>query len=152
MAKKTQSKRAPLKYAPVPVVAGSADRAESESHLRAFIAAFVRPHARSRWIHCLLEEPEKARGHLYRFALDQESCYCTELKGADGFPAALASVYGSERGLYVDGRTPPCTMTAAEAATMATENGCDAVISFVPGRRALFFDHEGTAWRCERVL
>ena len=55
-----------------------------------------------------------------------------------------------ERGVYFDGERPPCQMTVAEAATMATEECRDAVLSLNPGRRVLFFHHEGTAWKCER--
>ena len=41
-------------------------------------------------------------------------------------------------------------MTAAEAATKATEGFADAILSFVPGRNALAFYHEGGVWKCKK--
>jgi hypothetical protein len=131
--------------APVP-----ATREEQDTHLRAFIRQFITPAAQNRWAHCLLESSEKAAGHLHRFERDLDPRYCREMKGPDAFPLSLEAVYGSERGVYFDGKRPPCQMTAAEAATMATEESRDALLSLSPGRRVLFFHHEGTAWKCER--
>lgn len=141
-------KQAP-KYVPVTVAPVPATWEETECHVRAFIASFIKLERRSRWAHCVLASREKASGHLHRFGHDHEGGRCAELEGADGFPLALEDRYGSERGLYFDGVLPPCRMTAAEAATKTTEEGSDALLSFVAGSRALFFHHEGRVWRCE---
>ena len=97
----------------------------------------------------MLESPGKAAGHLHCFDRDQYSC-CCQIKGPDAFPLVLEAVFGPERGLYFDGRRSPCWMTAAEAATIATEEGNDALLSLAPGRRVLFFHHQGGVWKCER--
>lgn len=142
---------APVKYQPVPVAPVPATRDEQERHLRAFIREFIRPTAQSRRTHCLLDSPEKAAEHMHRFEHDQEPRSCNPMKGAEAFPCSLEQAYGNERGLYFDGERPPCRMTAAEAATMATEQSRDALLSLTPGKRVLFFHPDGIAWKCEQT-
>jgi hypothetical protein len=151
MARKPRDGKTPIKYSPVDVTPVSTSNEECERHLRAFIAQFIHIDRQRRWTHCLLESPTKAAQHLHRFATDRDARCCTELPGADSFPQSLGNVYGAKRGLYFDGIAPACKMTAAEAATMATEHFRDALVSFVPGKRVLFFHHDGTAWRCDRL-
>ena len=139
----------PIRYVPVPVVPVPASREEQEAHLRAFIRQFIGAASQARWTHCLLENPERAAGHLHRFDRDQNPRCCHEIEGAGSFPLSLEAVYGSERGVYFDGEHPPCKMTAAEAASIATEGSRDALLSLLPGRRVLFFHHGGTVWKCE---
>jgi hypothetical protein len=146
---KPKTNRVPIKYSPVETAPVPATLEEQMMHLHGFIAQFIEPGRRDRWTHCLLDSPEKASGHLHRFSADQEACCCTELKGAESFPKSLEATFGMERGLYFDGLTIPCKMTAAEAATMAAENFRDVLLSLVPGKRVLFFDHGGAVWRCE---
>jgi hypothetical protein len=147
---KPKPDRTPMKYSPVEVAPLPATLEEQTHHLRGFIERFVASGRRARWTHCLLDSPDKACEHLHRFGTDQEARHCTELSGADCFPRSLEAALGQERGIYFDGITAPCKVTAAEAATMATEHFRDALLSYVPGRRVLFFDHEGAVWLCER--
>src|SRR5438876_5964192 len=147
---KRKTSGTPIQYVPVQVAPVAATPQEQETHLRAFIRQFIRPVAQSRWTHCLLESPEKAAGHLHRFDTDQDPRYCCEMKGPDTFPLSLEAVYGPERGIYFDGECPPCQMTVAEAATMATEQYRDALLSLTPGKRAVFFHHAGITWKCEQ--
>jgi hypothetical protein len=144
-----KTNRAPIKYSPVGTAPVPATLEEQIMHLQGFIAQFIEPRRRARWTYCLLDSPEKASGHLHRFGADQEARCCTELKGAERFPQSLEATFGLERGLYFDGITAPCKMTAAEAATMAAENFRDVLVSFVPGEKVLFFDHDRAVWRCE---
>jgi hypothetical protein len=139
-----------MKYSPVEVAPLSATPEEQTQHLRDFIEQFIVYGRQARWTHCLLDSPEKAAEHLHRFGTDQEARHCAVLKGANSFPQALAITFGLERGLYFDGIAAPCKMTAAEAATMAAEHFRDALLSFVPGKKVLFFDHDGSVWLCER--
>lgn len=118
--------------------------------MRAFIRHFIHPSFQSRWMHCLQESPGKAAAHLHRFDKDHDPHYCCEMNGPDTFPRSLQAAYGSERGIYFDGGSPPCRMTAAEAATTAAEQCRDALLSLTQGKRALFFHHSGTTWRCEQ--
>ncbi|MCC2670920.1 MAG: hypothetical protein K0Q72_3391 [Armatimonadetes bacterium] len=137
------------KYVPVPVDPRPAAAAEVEAHLRAFITAFISTRSRPRWEHCLLVAPKKARGHLQHFRRDHDPAHCRELRGAAGFPLRLAGIYGSQVGIYFTGHANPLQVTAAEAATLATEHFADAVFSLVPGKLALYFDHDGGVWACE---
>jgi hypothetical protein len=146
---KPKTSGTPMKYAPVAVAPVPVTLEEQTQHLRGFIGRFIAPDRQARWTHCLLDSPGKASGHLHRFGSDLEARHCTELRGSDNFPQALATTFGSERGVYFDGTAAPCKMTAAEAATLATEHFRDVLISFVPGKKALFFDHDGSVWRCE---
>jgi hypothetical protein len=147
---KRETSGTPVQYVPVQAAPVPATREEQDNHLRAFIRQFIVPVAQSRRAHCLLESPEKAAGHLHRFERDLDPRYCREMKGPDAFPLSLEAVYGTERGVYFDGERLPCQITAAEAATIATEQGGDALLSLIPGRRVLFFHHGGTAWKCEQ--
>jgi hypothetical protein len=140
---------ASTKYSPVGAAPVPATPEEQMIHLQGFIAQFIEPGRRARWTHCLIDRPEKASSHLHRFGADQAARCCTELKGAESFPQFLEATFGLERGLYFDGITAPCKMTAAEAATMAAENFRDVLVSFVPGKKVLFFDHDRAVWRCE---
>lgn len=141
--------KAPMKFEAVPVRPVPAAPEEVEQHLRAFVAAFICRDRRDRWLHALVEKPGKATDLLHRFAFDCDDRYFLRLHGAEAFPQALTALYGQERGVYFGGMEPPCRMTAAEAATVASA-GTDLLLSFEPGRRALFFDHDGSAWRCDR--
>ena len=140
----------PPKYEPVPVSPIPCTQEELESHLSAFVARFIQQPRQSRWRHSLLERPKKASRHLSRVETDLAEGECVELQGAASFPGSLTDRYGSVPGVYFDGTRVPCKMTAAEAATIATEEFRDAILSLVPGERALVFHHEGRCWACER--
>jgi hypothetical protein len=150
VAKSKRGKSEGEKYIPVPMVSRGDLPLNVGDHLRTFIAAFVHAEARSRWEHCLLEAPQKARKRLQYFRRDLDPAYCRELPGAESFPLRLAGVYGDQVGVYFDGKPPARLVTAAEAATLATEDFADALLSLQLGKRALCFDHEGGAWLCER--
>ena len=135
---------------PVDVKALSCPPEEAAKHLRAFAESFIAKNHIDRWIHILLEKPEKAEDYLHKFEHQLNEKYCKELGGAESFPASLSESYKSKRGVYFDGSEPPSLMTAAEAASISTEKFADAVISIVPGKLALFFHHDGWTWICER--
>jgi hypothetical protein len=145
-----QGKAVGEKCVPVPINSRPAPATEVEVHLRGFIAAFIQPRAQSRWEHCLLEDPEKAREHLQHFHRDLDPAHCRALRGADCFPRRLAGAYGDPVGVYFTGNSGAQLVTAAEAATLATGDFADALLSLVPGKRALCFDHDGGVWACER--
>jgi hypothetical protein len=150
VAKSKRGKSEGEKYIPVPVNAQTATALEVEAHLRAFITTFIQYPARHRWEHCLLVVPHKANKQLGHFHTDLDGAHCRRICGAAGFPLRLAGVYGNELGVYFDGNPTSLLVTAAEAATLATEDFSDAVFSLAPGRRVLVFDHEGGVWACER--
>jgi hypothetical protein len=119
-------------------------------HLRAFVSAFINADAQGRWDHCLFAVPQRAQQQLQRFHLNLDPAYCRELQGGEGFPLRLAEVYGNQVGVYFDCESNALIVTAAEAATLVVEYGVDALLSLVPGKRALCFDHDGGIWACER--
>lgn len=124
---------------------------EAEKHLRAFAQSFVDRKHTGRWIHLLIEKPEKAENALHKFEHHLNESCCKEIgRGADTFPSSLAKVYGSRRGVYFDGSESPCRVSIAEAATLATERYADAIFSLDAGRRAIFFHHSSGAWVCEK--
>ena len=149
MPKPKRGKKEGEKYVPVPVNPLPAPTADAEEHLRAFIAAFIQAPPRYRWEHCLIEAPEKAQERLGHFHIDLDPAHYRYLRGAERFPLQLASVYGNPIGVFFDGK-PARLVTAAEAATLATDDFSNALLSLVPGKRVLCFDHEGGVWACER--
>ena len=144
----SQKAKATTKYIPVAVNPQPVSDEEVTRHIRAFIERFILPPRQYRWIHCLLEMPDKSTRHLVKFGHDLDERYCTELKGSHSFPSALEERFGSTVGVYFSGPGAACKVTAAEAATLATETSADALWSFVPGESGLFFEHEGHAWVC----
>jgi len=160
----SQPQAKPLKYEPVPVTPTPCSLEELEIHLRGFIRNFIAEEAQERWLDYLiakrplwfaLEMPpknikvlHKAYGLLNNISFQED--YVTPIEGADTFPLSLAPVYGGALGVYFDLHTAPCKMTAAQAATKATEGYADAIFSLVAGRSALAFHHEGGLWRCKK--
>lgn len=154
----------PLKYEPVPVLPVPCTLEELETHLRGFIASFVPAEAQERWLNYLIDkrplwfaEDKAPRNIRVLHKVDSllnhfpgDSASLRPLEGAEGFPASLAVLFGDRRGVYFDMGTAPCTLTAAEAATNATEQYQDALLLFDGGRLALFFSHEGGCWLCKR--
>ena len=122
----------------------------AEKHLRAFAESFIEKSFVDRWLHITLEKPKKAEEELRKFETHLDERYCRMLHGADSFPVSLAEVYGAKLGMYFDGSEPACRMTAPEAASLAAERNADTLFSITPGKLALFFFHEGYAWKCER--
>ena len=159
-----QSQVEPLKYETVPITPIPCFLEELEIHLRGFIKGFIVEEAQQRWLSYLIEKRSlwvaleapprnmkirlKADGLLDMPFLQED--YVTPIEGADTFPLSLAHVYGDALGVYFDLQTAPCKMTAAEAATQATDNYSNAIFSFVPGRSALVFNHEGGVWQCKK--
>ncbi len=137
-----------VKYVPVEVDPQPTSSDTVGVHLRRFIASFILSHRRRRWEHCLIEAPQKARELLSRLPSDLDPFLCRELRGSEGFPLQLGRAYGT--GVYFDGGESALHLSAAEAATLATESDADAIFSTEPGRRALCFSHHGGVWVCER--
>ena len=159
-----QPQAKPFKYEPVPVTPIPCSLEELEVHFRGFIKGFIAEQAQERWIDYLIAKrslwfaPEgrpkniKSKHKAYSLLNNPffEEDYVTPIEGADAFPRSLAHVYGDALGVYFDLQTAPCKMTAAEAATKATEGFVDAILSFVPGKSALAFHHEGGVWKCKK--
>lgn len=120
----------------------------AREHLRALGKAFLEQSYLQRWLHLTIEKPEKGeREGLQKFEQHLDRSFCSRIEGADIFPDSLTERFGSKLGVYFDLRSPPCLMTAAEAASHV---GFEAILSLEPGRLAIFFTHNRYAWVCER--
>jgi hypothetical protein len=123
---------------------------EAEKHLRAFAASFIDKNYTDRWIHITIEKPEKAKYEMHKLERHLNPTYCKMMADVEAFPVSLAEAYGSKQGVYFDGTEPAQRMTAPEAASLAEERNVDAMFSIAAGKLAIFFFHEGWAWKCER--
>ena len=69
----------------------------------------------------------------------------------------MLTAYGVERGVYFDCREPPAIMTAVEATAVTIQKGTAAMLSFSPGKNALFFSFEQDegdhgVWVCQKTM
>lgn len=141
----------PKKFVPVIVNPQPCSLGEAEKHLRAFAESFIGKNYTNRWVHLLIDKPEKAEKALCKFEHQLDERYCKGVGyGAITFPASLAEVYGSTPGVYFDGSELPCQISVAEAATLASSRVVDAIFSLNPGKRAIFFHHDSGVWICEK--
>ena len=137
---------------------------ELESHLRAFIAAFILPRAQARWLEFLIDRRQewdvsprsphdakvrwKAGKVMRQFAADKR--YCLRISNAQSKEAYYDSAFGKAPGVYFEMGTPPCKLTANQAFQKFVMEDDTALLSFQAGKKALFFLHSGGAWRCEK--
>jgi hypothetical protein len=122
--------------------------AEAETHLRAFVDAFVLADRRERASYLLLTQQGRARGGLLDVLPWLRRDRCTDLDGATGFPQHLEQRFGPRRGVYFDRACRAVQLTAAEAACKAIEDHTDAVLSLAAGALALVFYEIGPPTLC----
>ena len=143
----------PKKYERVAINPQPCSAEEAEKHSRGFAESFIDRRHSERWIHLLIEKPEKADKALQKFEHQlNESCCKAIGRGSDTFPSALAEVYGSKSGVYFDGSESPHKVSVAEAVTLAAERFADAIFSVEAGELAFFFHHDSGTWVCEKNL
>ena len=143
----------PRKYVPVEVNPQTCSAEEAARHLRGFAESFIDKKHSARWIHLLLEKPEKAEKALRKFEHQLNEHFCEDIgRGANTFPASLVEVYGDRLGVYFDGIERPCKVSIAEAATLAVDRFADAIFSLESGKLAFFFHHDSGTWVCKRNL
>jgi hypothetical protein len=137
---------------------------EAESHLRAFISAFVLPQVQPRWLEFLIDRRSewdampcsprsikirgKARDVLRMFAADER--YCVRVPNAKRTAAYYETTFGKAPGVYFTLGTPPCKLTAIEADVKFSSDDESALLSFQAGKKALFFCHDGGVWKCAK--
>lgn len=137
------------KFVPVEVNSEPCADTDREVHLRAFVKSFIIEPRRDRCIHIFIESLQKAVRELHQIDRWLDLEVSRKLEGSASFPRSLQNALGSARGVYFDGSSPCHLLTPAEAATLATEHSSDAILSLVPGKRALVFHHEGHVYLCE---
>ena len=136
-------------FKPVEVNPEPCSDVDRDLHLGAFVSSFIVGPRRDRCLHIFVECPDKAAREFHQIDRWLDRRWARELKGA-GFPRALQKAFESVRGVYFDGSSTSVLLTAAQAATVATQDSSDAILSLVAGRRALVFHHEGAVYLCER--
>ncbi len=137
------------RYEPVPVRCIDAPADAVQPLLREFIRRYVSAARRGRWVHCLLDEPVKAASWLRHFAADRAEGWIEAMPSRESFPQRLMARLGDIRGVYFEGPALAVWANPGEAATLATENGADAIWCADSGGLALVFSHDdGPTWLC----
>ncbi|HEX9998769.1 MAG TPA: hypothetical protein VGB45_16660 [Abditibacterium sp.] len=126
----TQNKRAEIlaKYEEV-------DKETFQSHLSAFAQSFVMKEKKERWMHILLNKPEKARqiGPHIIGDLDKNLCGSSNRD-------ALAKHKG--KGVYYEFSNPQKALWLPIEDALSVGQQFDAIFSIEEGRLAVFFNHE----------
>ena len=79
--------------------------------------------------------------------MDPRRCrLCDEQSRPDEWPRAVA-----EMGVYMADVRVGLTMSVADASSLSIRTCSDAVLSIVPGRLAVFLNHEWGVWYCEAL-
>ncbi len=157
-----------ISYKSVPVEPYSCTMKEYDLHLKAFIEDFLEADVRGRWQPLLTRRRAswfvppnniKLGGQCYGPLFDWFSPkdeYSKLAIGEEAYPSALAGLYGAARGVYFDGFMA-CKVTAAEGASVTIDHHRNGILSFVPGRKAIFFDQDlesgiKGAWLLDRKM
>ena len=116
-----------------------ADEATWLRHATAFVAAFVVPAKRERWLDLLTRRPRQIFGNSHKLhsALDRRTCR----KVGDVPPASLRG-----EGIFYAFSDAPKVVPTKHAELVA--GGSDALFSLVPGELVLYFFHENEVWLC----
>ncbi|WP_425617450.1 hypothetical protein NA78x_001128 [Anatilimnocola sp. NA78] len=117
-----------------------ADLALWEAHARAFVTAFVQKPRRDRWLFLLLQPTEKTRHNSHKLHADLDRAKCREVKWPwKPGPTAF--------GIYDQFTGDPKLISTDDI--MLVGPMYDSIYSLVPGKRAVFFFHEGEMLLCE---
>jgi len=119
------------------------------SHLAAFVDAFVETRAKARWRLNLVEKPERSAAEFQGW-IPLNSRYARELTGRESWPQHIEKLTGDTAGVFYQFGENPVKLRASEAACVACERFADAILSIIPGRKAVLFNHETQVWFCSR--
>jgi hypothetical protein len=116
------------------------EEADYLAHMTAFVAAFVQSQKRERWHWLLTTRPDRIgrQSHKLHADLDRRTCRLVEYR------SEILAIKG--RGVYYEFFDRPRWI---DVATAAGFDFGDAILSLVPGKRAIFFFHEYEIWLCE---
>jgi len=113
---------------------------ETKDHLEAFVKAFVDPARRERWRKFMLERPDRAARELHRLQLDDRHATWLDRK-ARGSSALLDSLK-DKVGIYFTFSAEPVWKRVQDAALESDWKGADAIFSVLPGKLAIYFNHD----------
>ena len=160
MSKKKSAQPKAAQYAPIEVRPQHCSDEELSLHLEAFVKSFIIEEDQERWLTFFIEKrsrwypikpgrPDK----YYQKAVAEfemffpvETDFCELMRGEEAYPKTLLQSFGTTLGVYFSIREEACKITAAEAASLVLGpdgfRGGTAILSFVPGKKVLFFDYE----------
>jgi len=123
---------------------------DSGASLERFVRRWIRRERHSRWLHCLVAAPWKARRHVLYFWRDRVISRTERLDGQRDHPEYLRTLLGDRVGWYFefDPPTPPRCTSAAGATAEARGTSCDAIWVSVDGSVAIVFVHDEHPWLC----
>ena len=160
MSKKKPAKSVAVQYAPVEVRPQYCSDEELTLHLEAFVKSFIAKEHQERWLTFFVEKrsrwypikPNRPDKYFWKARAEFEMYFPVQtdnsqsIDGEEAYPQALVQSYGTSLGVYFSFMDPVCKITAAEAASLVLgrdgSRGGTAILSFVPGKKALFFDYE----------
>jgi hypothetical protein len=113
---------------------------EVSAHLEAFVRAFVEPLRRERWLELMLDKPEKAARELHKLRLNERRAKW--LDGAERSGASYDAMVGGQLGICFTFKADPVWMSVGDAAHLCEWEGHDVIFSVVPGKLAIYFNHD----------
>ena len=122
---------------------------ELHFHLLALVEELISPQRRARWRLNLIEKPSRAKEH-FRDWIPFDDRFCRELTGREGWPQHIEELTGPTPGVYFQPGQEPVKLRASEAASLAAETCADSLLSIIPGRLVVFFNHESQIWLCKK--
>jgi hypothetical protein len=119
----------------------AAEEAVWLDHASRFVAAFVTPAKRERWLWLLTTRPRRIYhdSHKLHSDLDRRTCR----------PVRWLPREAHRDGVYYGFADVP-RLLPASAVAGAVWTG-DAILSLVPGELAVYFFHEGEVWLCQSL-
>jgi hypothetical protein len=116
----------------------TADEDLWRKHVEGFVAAFVVPAKRERWLELLTRRPRRIGRDSHKMHSDLDRRTCRNAGWA--VPAGLAG-----DGLFYAFADAPQVVPIDLLRQLQLG---DAILSLVPGKLALYFFHEGEVWLC----
>lgn len=113
---------------------------EVKEHLEAFIQVFVDPARRDRWRLFMLDKPDKAARELHTLQLDGQ--HATWLGRNERGSSPLLEAMKGKLGIYFTFKGSPVWMRMEDGALQSDWQGEDAIFSIVPGKLAVYFNHD----------
>lgn len=118
------------------------------THLYDFAKSFIEKDWIERWLHFLLEKPEKAFMELVKFERHRNKKTTSYFQNNTEIEKLLGKDFEKVKGIYFDGFDKAEELSLFEA----FENGRskDALFSIQAGQLAIFFFHEGEIFLCKK--
>lgn len=110
-------------------------------HVAGFVAAFVMPDRRQRWLHLLAQRPKQLLKNSHKLLGHLDEAKCDRVESLD-------SISESTSGVYFDFHADSDLVLVNRDRAMELGSGHDAIFSVTPGRIAFYFFHEDWIMAC----